>query len=88
MGFVTDHEPPYFVSAPADIIRTADGDQPSAIITWDSPRAFDNSGRVVSQTQSHTSGYRFPTGETEVIYSATDPSGNVGTHSFIVLILG
>ncbi|HEY0655634.1 MAG TPA: HYR domain-containing protein [Chryseosolibacter sp.] len=55
-----------------------------AVATWALPTATDNCSVVVTGT--HSSGDTFPLGQTDVTYTATDPSGNVATCKFKVLV--
>ena len=48
-------------------------------LEWDEPLFHDNSKKPLTVTQSHDFGFVFPFGETNVEYTATDPSGNSAT---------
>ena len=54
-------------------------------IVWDEPIFSDNSGRPTTVERSHDPG-RFPLGETEVIYTATDESGNNKTCTIVIRV--
>ena len=54
---------------------------------WDPVTATDNSGSV-TLTSNYQSGSAFPIGENNVVYTATDHSGNSVTSSFIVTVEG
>ena len=60
---------------------------PSAIVTWDPVSVTDNSGST-TLTSNFQSGNAFPIGITNVVYTATDPSGNIITTSFTVTVEG
>ena len=49
--------------------------------------ATDNSGSV-TLTSNYQSGGTFPIGDTNVVYTATDPSGNFETASFKLTVQG
>ena len=66
---------------------STDPDLPSAVVTWDPVIATDNSGSV-TLTSSHRSGDTFYIGDTDVVYNATDPSGNIVSRWFTVSVKG
>ncbi|XP_071490407.1 hyalin-like [Diadema antillarum] len=58
-------------------------------ITWSAPVAEDNVDppqNLVGIYQSHAPGSRFYTGETIIVYRATDQSGNTGNCSFSIMV--
>ncbi|MBK8699753.1 MAG: HYR domain-containing protein [Saprospiraceae bacterium] len=58
---------------------------------WPTPTASDNCSGVSLSTQNNNQyflGYNFPLGVTEVIYTATDGSGNTTTCAFNVNVVG
>ena len=59
----------------------------SAVVSWDTVSATDNSGSV-TLTSNFQSGNAFPIGNTDVVYVATDQSGNIATISFTVTVEG
>ena len=63
-----------FCESPPDFITATD----DVDIEWDEPLFHDNSREPLTITQTHKFG-RFPFGDTEVIYMATDKSGNSAT---------
>ena len=65
----------------------ADPGLPSAIVTWDTVSVTDNSGSV-TLISNFQSGNAFPIGITNVMYTATDLSGNIATISFTVTVEG
>lgn len=80
---VTDTQPPTVdqcESPPTFLLRDR-----NASVVWDEPVFSDNSGRPPTVDRSHDPG-RFPLGETEVIYTATDESGNNNTCSLIIRV--
>jgi|GEM_PF-4107769 len=84
---VTDNEVPVFTSTLPDIQRDIDFDQNSAIVTFPTPGATDNSGSVtVSQTAGLASGSAFPVGTTTVTFAAKDAAGGTATQSFTVTV--
>lgn len=74
--------PPVFSECPADITGHA-GTSGVVPVYWRVPLASDVCGepRVVS---THSPGDVFPLGSTNVVYTATDRSGNISTCSFQV----
>ena len=71
-----------------DIRVSTDTGMPSAVVTWTSRiTATDNSG-FVTLTSNHHSGDVFLIGRTDVVYTATDRSGNIATISFNVIVEG
>ena len=60
---------------------------PSVAVNWTEPLATDNSG-IQTLTSSHTPGSMFPIGSTPVVYTSTDPSGNVEIQTFFVIVKG
>ncbi|XP_072023353.1 uncharacterized protein, partial [Amphiura filiformis] len=59
---------------------------PSAVVTWnDNIIATDNSGNVTVMSSSHPMD-TFLIGSTEVVYTATDPSGNCENVTFNVTV--
>ncbi|TXC78816.1 HYR domain-containing protein [Luteibaculum oceani] len=80
---VADVEAPS-ISCPADISIVAQRDDCDPQIFWEEPVASDNCS--VSVSSSHASGDEFPVGSTTVTYTATDPSGNSTSCSFVVTV--
>ncbi|PIK52768.1 hypothetical protein BSL78_10343 [Apostichopus japonicus] len=56
-------------------------------VSWVEPVVMDNSGTVSLASQSHRSGDSFPVGTTTVLYTYQDPSGNVATCSYDIIIV-
>lgn len=81
---VVDFEPPV-VSCPPGVFILLDLSQASSPAYWATPTATDNDA-VVSLSSPAASGEVFPVGNTEVVYTAFDPSGNNGTCSFLITI--
>ena len=82
-----DAESPVIGSELTNINVNTDPDLPSAVVTWDPVTATDNSGSV-TLTSNHQSGDTFLIGDADVVYNATDPSGNVVSGWFIVSVTG
>lgn len=59
----------------------------TCIITWDDPLVMDNSG-MVTVSSNYAPSASFPFGNTNVIFTANDQSGNQATASFLVTIIG
>ncbi|WP_092647434.1 HYR domain-containing protein [Jannaschia faecimaris] len=84
---VSDNDPPVFGSTQADINVETDFNQTSAVVTFSTPTASDNSGTVdVTQTRGPSSGSAFPVGTTLVEFTATDPTGLTTTLQFNVTV--
>ena len=82
---VQDVEAPVLFNMPADIEVVAPEGSCEATASWLEPTATDCVSFEL--TSSAVSGASFTIGENVVTYSATDPSGNVGTASFTVTVL-
>lgn len=81
--FVTDNQPPTVdqcESPPTFLLRDR-----NASVVWDEPVFSDNSGRPPTVERSHDPG-RFPLGETQVVYTATDESGNNSTCTLVIRV--
>jgi gliding motility-associated-like protein len=82
---VKDNIGPVISGCPAgDIIMVADATC-QAVANWTAPTVSDNC-LGVTLTSSHDSGDAFPKGTTQVVYTATDGSGNTSTCSFNVMV--
>lgn len=82
---VLDGESPQIIEMPTDITVTADLGSCQATATWGDPQAIDCVSAEL--TSSHLSGSHFDIGTTEVIYTATDGSGNSSQASFHVTVI-
>jgi hypothetical protein len=58
-----------------------------AVVTFQTPSAFDPQAGPETATCTPASGTTFPLGSTLVTCSATDPAGNVGSRSFTVTVV-
>ena len=75
MHFTVDTEPPTFSKCPGDIAR--EEEKIEAVVSWEEPVFSDNSGRIFSAVPNRQSGSLFAVpGVYNVLYTATDPSGN------------
>ena len=59
----------------------------SRLVNWFEPMATDNSGQV-NVTGTHTPGTLYPIGDTIVIYTAVDSSGNSDMCTFTITVIG
>ena len=82
---ITDDELPSIVGVPGDISISAAAGTCAATVSWVAPTASDNCA-VASFTSNFASGASLPVGDTTVTYTATDPSGNTQTASFLVTV--
>ena len=73
---------------PSNIPATISPGETSAIVTWDEPAAVDDSTGAVDVTKSHTPGFLFPVGDTQVTYTFTDSSMNSASCFFTVSVSG
>lgn len=86
----TDKEPPVFTNCLNETAYTepADPGECEAVVNFGAPQATDNSGNVsVELTSELGPGDKFPIGETEVIYTATDEEGNIANCTFTVTVI-
>ncbi len=83
---ITDTEAPT-ISCPADIDVNVDAGICGAVVEFDTPEGFDNSGDVtVTQIAGPASGETFPVGTTTVTFKVTDTAGNSVDCSFDVTV--
>ena len=85
--FRTDDERPVFQGQLSDRIVSTDPGSASAVVTWNSVIATDNSGSV-TLTSNFQSGETFSVGNTDVVFTAYDPSGNSATATFTLTVEG
>lgn len=83
----TDGTRPTYLNCPSNIDVTVPFGSSGTSVTWTEPIAVDNSG-VANSVASQSPGSFFTVGATNVVYTATDPSGNTGTCSFFVTVSG
>ncbi|XP_071945866.1 uncharacterized protein [Antedon mediterranea] len=86
---ITDDQPPVTMDCPSDITNTTDDmDNIANGITWTPPTYTDNSNQPVTVVISGSSDppASFPVGINNVMYTATDESGNVDVCTFQVEI--
>lgn len=84
---VTDNENPVIAGCPASISVSTDPGMCTATVSWTNPTATDNcAGVTLVQTAGPPSGSAFPTGITNIVYTATDAEGNSSTCSFNVAV--
>ena len=84
---VTDDEDPAISGMPADISKTNDAGNCSAVaLSWTEPTAADNCAIASTFTSTHSPGDAFAVGTTTVTYTATDIHGNSSTASFDITV--
>eukprot|EP00057_Strongylocentrotus_purpuratus_P028698 XP_011683172.1 PREDICTED: uncharacterized protein LOC578978 isoform X16 [Strongylocentrotus purpuratus] len=84
---IFDQTSPTFLFCPDDITLVVSLGTPTAVTTWTTPVAQDNSGTVSLISQSATAGDEFQAGTvTTVTYLYQDESGNPSTCSFDVTV--
>ncbi|XP_070567259.1 hyalin-like [Ptychodera flava] len=81
---VFDNEAPT-ITCPDDVNQSTDQGSPTAIVTWPTVDASDNSGHW-GVNCSHEPDTAFEIGDTVVSCTAADPSGNEKTCSFTVVV--
>ncbi|MHA7111292.1 HYR domain-containing protein [Sunxiuqinia elliptica] len=69
-----------------DIVIVAEADAYSAVVEFSTLSASDACGVEVVQTSGLASGSEFPAGTTEVVFTATDTSGNTSESRFMVTV--
>ena len=82
----TDITKPVLSSCPSNMGLTTTTTCASA--TWIAPTATDNCTTVPSVTSNFASGFCFPIGTTNVVYTATDAKNNSATCSFSITVSG
>ncbi|XP_072037056.1 uncharacterized protein [Amphiura filiformis] len=81
-----DMEKPIIKHKFSNISVNTDPGLPSAVVTWnDTIIATDNSGNVTISS-NYKPGETFPIGNTNVVYSAIDPSGNSENITFTITV--
>ncbi len=83
----TDTQPP-ILTCPDGQTVTNDLNLGTAVVTWPDITVVENSGEAPVASSDHPSGFSFPIGSTEVVYTATDAAGNEGRCTFIVNVQG
>ena len=81
---LTDTQSPTFRNCPANI--TLPTTQNCETATWGTPTATDNCTATPSVSSNFPSGFCFPIGTSNVIYTAADNSGNKATCQFSVQV--
>ena len=85
---VDDSNAPVISNCPQDSTYQLPLNKTHVQITWNEPSATDDvtPATLIKQTQSHTSGQKFPTGTTNVIYTFSDEAGNTGVCNFNIMV--
>lgn len=81
-----DPTAPEFLNVPENMTASADFGGCSTAMSWITPAATDNCSPPPLVSASHLSGAQFTVGTTEVVFTAEDLAGNVGTISFLITI--
>ncbi|XP_072013737.1 hyalin-like [Amphiura filiformis] len=63
-------------TCPSGVVQVIDINSAPQSVTWELPRATDNSNEVPTRMATHNSGDLFQLGNTEVIYTFCDSTGN------------
>jgi hypothetical protein len=82
---VLDTEEPQFEAEMPDLETPNNPGQCGAALSWEWPIAFDNCG-IESLSGNYEPGATFPVGLTEVVYTATDFSGNQSYDGFTIAV--
>ncbi|XP_041480035.1 uncharacterized protein LOC121427594 isoform X5 [Lytechinus variegatus] len=83
---VTDDESPVISGCPSNSNITANIGNVTAVVTWTSPTATDNSGNQTLTSTANPEDY-FPIGNNTVKYTSTDASGNTDVCTFYVIVI-
>ncbi|PRX51834.1 HYR domain-containing protein [Salegentibacter salegens] len=84
---IEDTEDPT-LECPSDIVRSTDGGICGAIVEFETPEGFDNSGNVtVEQSAGLSSGEVFPVGTTTITFTTSDAAGNTASCSFEISVV-
>ncbi|KAJ8031507.1 Hyalin [Holothuria leucospilota] len=79
-----DTTPPQCVDVPNDIYETVELGIPRPAVFWNEPTCTDDSGKASIFSRSHSPFTFFTVGETTVLYTCEDTSGNINTCTFTV----
>lgn len=83
---VNDPTVPSYTNVPSNTTVNVTSSTCTVNVSWPEPTLNDNCPAQVNVVRSHTSGQAFAPGTYTVTYTATDPSGNVGSCSFTVTV--
>ena len=83
-----DMESPVFKFCPQNQNHPTEPGQSTALVVWNDPKAVDNSNQKPNITCIPKTETRLPIGQTNVICTAQDKSGNMGKCNFVVDIQG
>ncbi|MBX7093572.1 MAG: HYR domain-containing protein [Flavobacteriales bacterium] len=84
---VTDNQAPTISGCPSNQTLPNTNNVCGRVVNWTAPTATDNcTGATITQTSGPASGSTFPIGVTNIVYTATDASGNTSTCSFSITI--
>ncbi|MCP4411126.1 MAG: HYR domain-containing protein, partial [Gammaproteobacteria bacterium] len=81
---ISDTENPVISGIPSDINQNTDAGSCSAVVSWIEPIAGDDCSAVLTST--HNPGETFPSGTTNVTYTATDAAGNFVNENFKIVV--
>ena len=81
---VGDTASPVLTACPGNVTASTDSGLCTATVSWTPPVATDNCS--VTLTSTHNPGDSFGLGTTTVVYTATDPTGNMASCSFDVVV--
>ncbi|XP_038051960.1 uncharacterized protein LOC119724809 isoform X2 [Patiria miniata] len=84
---VEDTEAPVLMNCPSSLAGSTSPGKPNATVSWPNPTASDNSGSGMILDSTYSPGDTFPIGQTIVVYTATDPSGNSVNCSYRVIVM-
>ncbi len=78
----TDTQAPVLNNCPSNITLTTTAT--TAVATWAAPTATDNCTTTPSVSSNYNSGFAFPIGNTNVVYTAKDAKNNAATCGFSI----
>ena len=87
-GIPIDTTPPVITGCPNTVTVSAPAGSNFAFVSWNEPRASDNSGAPPTRSRTHTPNSSFPIGTTPVTYRFLDASGNTASCNFAVVVSG
>ncbi|XP_071804422.1 uncharacterized protein [Asterias amurensis] len=82
-----DYISPFFTFCPTEITTYAENGGTTATVDWTLPTVTDNSGVTPEVTSTYDPNSVFSVGNTFVIYTASDESGNVASCFFVVSVI-
>ena len=86
--FLDDVEKPEIINCPSDILTDIEIGSAEVPVNWLEPSAFDESGNVTLLVKTNSPGDRFGIGTSTVTYLFADPSNNIASCYFKIVVQG